>query len=348
MRNNAGENREAANGQSPQEWNVVALVIQSGKDMFTDNALQWAAAVAYYTLLSVFPLLLAAISIAGFFVNADWAVARTTQLLGEFVPQGERWIEDTVRGLLAARGPATLLSLGALLWTGSRVFGSLTRALNIAFDVDETYSFGKRLLVELGFLLTLGLLFLLALSSGFLLNLARQALGILPAGREPLMRVLSATVPALLLLLTFFLVYRFVPRTRPDWKAALGGSAVATLLFLVARPLFGYYVQEFAGYNLIYGSLSIVIILLIWTWLSAVIVLFGGEIASHMQMMWIEGKDHREVERRHAARSPERRVSDRARAEETGRDEFPPPSERRRTGPRPRISVAPRRRRRAS
>ncbi len=347
MRRDQGGNRQAEDGQSPQEWNVVELVVQSGKDMFTDNALQWAAAVAYYTLLSVFPLLLAAVSIAGFFVDPDWAVARTTQFLGEFVPQGERWIEDMVRGLLAARGPATLLSLGALLWTGSRVFGSLTRALNIAFDVDETYSFGKRLLVELGFLLTLGLLFPLALSSGFLLNLAHQALGILPAGREQLMQVLSAAVPALLLLLTFFFVYRFVPRTRPDWKAALGGSAVATLLFLVARPLFAYYVQEFASYNLIYGSLSIVIILLVWTWLSAVIVLFGGEIASHIQMMWIEGKEPREVERRHEARSPERRVSDRARSAETGLGEAPPPSARRHTRQRPRISIAPRRRRRA-
>jgi membrane protein len=310
MSDRARIGERSGSGRPGRGWSwreLPELLVQAGKDTLTDNQPRWAAAIAYYSLLSVFPLLLVVASLAAYFVEPQWAVPKLTAVLSEFMAQGEGRVAQTIREALHARGTTSILSLGALLWTGSRVFGALTDALNIAFDVKEIYGFARRLLIEVAMLLTLGLLFLLALCSSLLLDLVWRAMDVSPAERGLALRLVGATLPALFLLATCFLIYRFVPRARPDWRASLAGAGAATGLFLLARELFTHYVQKFAGYNLIYGSLSIVIVLLVWAWIAAFIVLFGGELASHVQMMVIERQPAAEVARLHEERSPVKR-----------------------------------------
>lgn len=105
-------------------------------------------------------------------------------------------------------------------------------------------------------------------------------------------------------MIALFFLYLFVPRRRVNWRAVVPGAILAGLLILAARPLFLTYVQRFADYNLIYGSLAIVIILVLWAWLVAVLILWGGEVVSHIQTMLLEGKSAAEVEQRHLRRSP--------------------------------------------
>lgn len=283
------------------------VLVQAVKDFFHDSGPQWAAAVAYYSLLSTFPLLLAIASIAAFFVDPQWAVEQATNLLNRFLPTGGNRIENTIKEAIEARGSVSLLSIGTLLWTGSRVFGVVTKALNIAYDTDESYGFLKRTLVELLMLLTIGVLFVIALSSRFLINLLSERLEFLPTGQNLLFQITLEAVPALLLLIAFFLLFRFVPHCWVDWRAALSGAGLAALLVLVARPVFLTYVEQFASYNLIYGSLAIVIILVIWAWIVAMIIIFGGEFVSHIQAIMLEGQPAEEVERRHKRRSPTHR-----------------------------------------
>lgn len=276
---------------TPNGWprRTARLLWLSGKDFFDDDGPHWAAALSYYAVLSLFPLLLALASLAALFVDPAWAVGRAVATLATFLPLGDQLIAETVRGALATGGPVGVLSTLVLLWSGSRVFSTLTHALNAAYDVEEPYVLWKRLGVELSMVLSVGLLFVLALSSGFLLGLVTQLLGVLPHQRGFLLQMLKAGVPLALLTFTFYLVYRYVPRAHTDRNAALAGALVAVLLYALARPLFVYYLETFARYNLIYGSLSIIIVLLVWIWLVSVIVLYGGEVASHVQRLWIEG-----------------------------------------------------------
>lgn len=285
-----------------------AVLVQSAKDLNRDNGQYWAASIAFYGLISAFPFLLAAVTIASLFVDAGWAAQQATGLLGEFVPEGEAFIERVVDDVVAARGTAGFFSLLLLLWSGSRVFGSLTAALNVAFDVDDLYGFGKRLLIELVMALSVGVVVLLAMSSGLLVDLLWRVLQVLPE-QVALYRAVRWGVPAALLLVAHFLVYRYVPRREGHGKSALIGAAVATALFLAARPLFFLYLDDLAEYGLVYGSVGIVIILLVWTWVVALITLFGGEVAAHVQMMVFEGRSAAEVERRHEERSPRRRTA---------------------------------------
>lgn len=285
---------------------IGATVVQAGRDMATDSAFQWAAAIAYYSLLSLFPLLLAAASIAAYFVEPEEAVSRFTMLFGEFVPQGEGQIERIVQEAIAARGTTGFLSTLTLLWSGSRVFAALTIALNVAYDSDETYGFFKRLLVELVILLTVGLVFILALASNFLIDLLWSLLRVLPARQGLVYAIIRQSVPPALLFIAFALIYRFVPRRKPSWLAALISGIVATLLFIIARPLFVGYIERFGEQNIIYGSIAIVIIMVLWAYIVALITLFGGELTAHIQQMIIEGRPAEEIEQRHQERSVKR------------------------------------------
>lgn len=279
------------------------MAFQAGKDLIADRGPQWAAAISYYALLSSFPLLLAAISIAALFVSPADAASRLANALGEFAPQSQQ-IEETLRGVVSSRGTAGVLSFLSLIWTGTRVFGSLTQALNIVYDIDEPYNFVKRLLIEFVMLVTLGVAVVVALASGFLLEWLWTALPLLPEPPNLLFTIVQSIVRAALILAVYFLTYQYVPRGNRDHRASLFGALTATILFLIARPLFLFYIERFGSYNEIYGPIGILIIALVWVWLVALITLFGGEIASHTKAMLIDGLSDKAVERRHADRTP--------------------------------------------
>ena len=280
----------------------------AGKDFLVDDGLTWAAAIAFYSLFSLFPLLLVGVSVAALLVDAGWAAAEIAYRIGEYLPTGEREIRRIVRHAHEAGAGAGLLSLGVLLWTGSYVFGAITSALNRAHDATERYGLLKRLTLRLLMLLTIGVLLLLALSAGFLLDVLANVLRLLPVEeRGWTFRTIRSLVPALLLLASLYLLYRFVPRRHPQWQAALVGASVATVLFSLAQPVFAYYIQRFGeNMNVIYGSISIGITLMFWAWIAAVILLFGGELSSHVQALVIDGESTTEVEKRHRRYSPEK------------------------------------------
>jgi membrane protein len=305
---NAGRQKDGPKGASGG-WlhNIGKVLIQSTKDLFIDSASQWAAAIAYYSLLSSFPLLLAVATIAAYFIDPQVAIDKSTQLLGEVVPKGENRVGAIVQEALDARGTVSLLSIGALLWSGSRVFGAVTLALNIVYDADETYGFFKRTFVEVIMLMSIGSVFILALASRWLVDLAWNVLEILPTGQGIIIQVIDMVLPVLLLLTSFFLIYRFVPRRQQDSRSAFSGAVVSTTLFLVARPLFLWFLDLFGSYSLIYGSIATMVLLVFWAWVVSMILLFGGEIASHVQKILIEGESAEEVEHQHQARSPRRK-----------------------------------------
>lgn len=284
---------------------VAVLVFLAVKDFFTDDGPQWAASIAYYSLLSIFPLLLAAASIAAYFINPQTAINQATNLLGNFIPSGTGEIERVVRNAISSRTSASIFSTLALLWSGSRVFGTLTKALNVAYDVNETYGFLRRTLIEIILLLTIGFLFIIAVAFRTMFDVFGSQLAFLPSNEKSIVYGLFRQgIPDLLLLVTFFLVYRYVPRNKISWKASLVGTITATVLFLIARPFFLRYVLNISNFGVIYGSLTIAIILIIWAWVVGVILLLGGEIASHVQAMLIDGMSLEEIEERHLARSP--------------------------------------------
>lgn len=101
--------------------------------LFYNNGPSWAAAIAFYSLLSLFPLLLAAGSVASYFIDPHWAVLKVTALLGDFLPRGRVAIEAIIEEALEGGGLGMLFFV-PMVWTGTLVFGTLTKALNVAFE----------------------------------------------------------------------------------------------------------------------------------------------------------------------------------------------------------------------
>jgi membrane protein len=286
-------------------WKLVGVIaVQSSKDLMRDNAPQWAAAISYYGLLSVFPLMLALASIGSIFVSQDWVVEQGAQILGGFLPDGEHEVERIISEVLQARGGIGFVSIVFLLWSGSRVFGVLTRALNIAYDVDEMYGFFHRTLIELLMLFSIGLLFVAALVSRVVIGAILINSGISASEQGVMFNFAIAALPIGFLFITFFLMYLFVPRRKVSWKAALVGTSFTTTAFAVGRPAFWWYLNSFADYELVYGSIAVMVVLVFWAWLVSLFILIGGEITGHVQDIVIEGKSPDEVARAHQIRSP--------------------------------------------
>ena len=273
--------------------------IQALKDSFADNVTQWAAAIAYYSFLSLFPLLLAAVSLSAYFVSPDWAIGKAIVLLREFVPEGDAAVQRIIRDAVHDAHPyAGIVSLLLLLVLGSRAFGALSRALNIAYEGEQTDSLSRRIVIEIGMMTAVGVLFVCTLFSHYLLLFLSNAVRLLPGETGTTFTVITQLIRVLLILSAFYLIYRFVPRKRLNWKSIVLGAVVATSLLVAARPLFYGYVQNLASYNLMYGGIAIAVVLLVWGWVAAFITILSGEMASHFQTMVLEGAGAKTVDRK--------------------------------------------------
>jgi membrane protein len=287
------------------EWakQAYGVLAQSVRDTIVDSIPQWAAAVAWYALLSAFPLFLAGGALASFFVEPAWAADQLASLLDDFIPQGDADLEEQIKAAFEARNQVGLIALAGLLFTGTRVFDTLTRAMNIAYDTGDSYGFFKRLAVQSLMLLTIGAFFMIALTSRFLTEQLWRAVSLLPEQEGLAYAVVTWTFRTTLLVTAFFLIYRFVPRGEGHTKSAAAGAVTATALFMISNPIFQYYIERFGSVNVVYGSLAILVIVMIWIYIVCLITLFGAEVAAHTEEMVFRGSSAEEVGRRHNERS---------------------------------------------
>lgn len=273
----------------------------SVKDLFWDDGTHWSAAIAYYALLSFIPILLLVALTASVVIDSDLAVEQLGKMLGDLLPDGEEQVEQIVERAYAGRAVAGFVSVIALLWSGTRIFGSTTRALNVAYDIEQSYGFVRRFLMQAAMLVFFGGLIVVGLLARTALDIfaATDIAGIGSEDRGVVIRVAQVVFPFLLTTLGFTLVYRFVPRHRPAWIPAIAGALIAGALFWSGRGLFFVYLRSYANYNEVYGPIAVLIILVFWVWIGAMILLFGGQLVSHFHEILVEGADPDEVEARH-------------------------------------------------
>lgn len=271
-----------------RQWRPV--IEQTARDLWASNALEWAATLAFYTVLSLFPLLLVGMILASFVADAGWATTRTTELLGEFLPRGQAEIEGIVTAAIDDRGRAGLVSVVVLMITGRRILGALTKGLDLVSDVDEVEDpLRRRVVVEAGLLTGLVGLVLLAFAIHPLLDAARVSLRKLAGPDAVILDIVQKIVRTVLLSANFLLLYVFVPRGERLWRAAIPGAVVATALFLVASAVFRIVIGLlWSGFSLVYGPLALAAFLLTWAWWVALVTLVGGAVASHVKVMVIE------------------------------------------------------------
>jgi YihY family inner membrane protein len=264
--------------------------------------MEWAAALACYAVLSVFPLLLAGAAVASYMVSPAVVTARLSAVVEGVLPPGVIDLDPIVAAAIAARVQVGLFVIVVWLLAGRRILGELVTALDRVSDVDARQeTIQRRALVELVALAGIGVLFLVALVARSLLGLLWEAVWGTPV-TTPVLWAVGATVHALLLTGVFFALYTVVPHGERNTRAALIGAIAATGLVLVARAIFVAVLDLlWASFSLIYGPLALPALLLTWGWILGLITLFGGSLASHVKVMLIEGRSAVEAEQRHVA-----------------------------------------------
>ena len=264
-------------------WKQVLL--RTKQQIKEDNVPLLAAGVAFYAFIALFPALIAAVTVYGIVADPE----QVEEQIGNFSDALPReaaslltdQLKDIAGGSSSALGWGLLLSLGGALFAASGGMQNLIKAVNIAYDEEETRGFVK--LRALALALTLGAIVFIVVTIGLI--------AVLPALLDDLGAVgrFAAQVARWVGLVVFVLValaviYRFAPdRDDPKLKWVGLGSGVATLLWILGSAAFSLYVSNFGKYGETYGALAGVVILLLWLWLTSLIILVGAEINSETE-----------------------------------------------------------------
>jgi membrane protein len=288
------QQRDGSAGQAPEEptdlpkksWKgVLKRTVAEFKD---DNVTDWAAALTYYGILSIFPALLALVSILG--VIGRSAIQPLIDNLGTIAPGAARDILESMLMQLqnnqGTAGIALIVGLALAIWSASGYVAAFMRASNAIYDIEEGRPIWMTLPVRVG--VTLTLLVILALSSiavVFTGGLAQRAGDVIGLGDTFLTVWSIAKWPVLVLLVAFMiaLLYWAAPNVKRRFRWVSPGSLIAVLLWIVASAAFALYVANFGNYNKTYGSLAGVIIFLIWMWITNIVILLGQELNAEIE-----------------------------------------------------------------
>jgi membrane protein len=252
----------------------------------TDNA----AALTYYSVLSIFPALIVLVSLLGVFGSED----SVNGLLRIAEDLGSSSAVDTLRppienivGNSGAAGVALIAGLAVGLWSASGYIGAFMRASNEVYEVDEDRPFYKLRPLQLLMTLILTAIVAVVLIALVLTGPLADAIGDeLGAGDAALTAWSIAKWPLLfaVVVMVIGLLYRFSPNARHEGlRWILPGSLVATVLWIAASAGFSLYVANFGAYSNTYGSLAGGIVLLLWFWLTNVAIVFGAQFAAELE-----------------------------------------------------------------
>lgn len=256
------------------------------KEFMDDNLPDWAAALTYYSVLSLFPAVLVLASLIGLVGDPD----KLAENLRQFAPsQAQDTLVDVVRQLAGSAGiagPVAIISLLSALWAASGYLGGFIRASNAIYDVEEGRPIWKT--VPLRIALTLTMMVLLTVTavgvilSGGIADRVGQALGFGSTGIV-VWNIAKWPVLAVLVSLAIAILYWAAPNVRqPGFRWITPGSALAVLVWAAASAGFAIYVANFASYNKVYGSLAGVVVFLVWLWISNLAILFGAEFDAEL------------------------------------------------------------------
>jgi membrane protein len=258
------------------------------KEFTEDNLQDWAAALTYYGIQSIFPGLLVLVSLLGLLGKS--ATQPVITKLANSAPSSVRGVVlNAMVHLQHSHAAAGVLAVAGIVWgvrSASNYVAAFMRASNAIYDVPEGRPFWKTLPIRLA--VTFVILVLLVASAlivvltGGLATRVGQALGI---GSVAVTAWDIAKWPVLLIIVSimFAILYWASPNAKHRFRVVSPGSVLAVVLWLIASGLFGVYIAHFGSYNRVYGSLAGVIIFLIWMWISNLAVLMGAEFDAELE-----------------------------------------------------------------
>jgi len=253
-------------------------------ELYNSDALTHAASIAYYALLSMFPFLLLMLSLLGSVTSDPADRDRVVAFVFEYFPRQFEFITGQIDAFRASTLRIGVGGMVALVWASLGFFNAITAAVNHAWAVDKKRSFLRHRLV--GFLMFLSaggiLLFAILIVSATKVGQTRWfgAIGARSPWIEWFSGVSANQLATLLLIGCVALVFYFIPNTRVRFRDVWPGAILVGLLWRAALAAFSWYARDLAAWNVIHGSVTAVVVFLLWIYISAVILMYGVEMTA--------------------------------------------------------------------
>jgi len=268
-----------------QAFLTIFTVLKGSLVQFTrQRGPESAAAIAFFTVFSLFPLLVLIVSAGSFFLERPQMVQSIFDILNRFLPQASQsLIEKNLESILKSRGTMSIISIGGLIWAATGMFNILERNLTRAWGNAHV----RNIIISrmIAFVMVISL-FVLLIAFLFL----EAVLGVLQKRDQiwfgadlitPLIDLISFLSIYFFVFSALTFLYRFVPNTSVSWKSALSGAAGAFVLAMISVSALGWYIGSgFVKYNVVYGSLGTVVSLMFWIFIQSAIILWGGHLSA--------------------------------------------------------------------
>ena len=251
-----------------------------------DNLSDWAAALTYYALLSLFPVLIALVAIVGLFGDPRTTTSTITDVVTSIGPDSAaQTFQDPIESITSNRsgaGIALVVALVAALWSGSGYVGAFMRASNVIYETPEGRPFWKlrplQLLVTLAMVVLMAIVALGLVLTGPVVDAVAGPIG-LSSTATTIWSFAKWPVLAGLFTLMIAVLHYASPNVKVrGFKWVTPGSILALVVWIVASAAFAFYVANFGSYNETYGALGGLVVLLIWFWITNVAILFGHQL----------------------------------------------------------------------
>ncbi len=278
---------DATRPAKPRTRGVKAVLRNTKAEMKNDNLALLAGGVAFYAFLSIFPALTAVVAIYGLFSDPA-EVEQQVQAMSGVLPADARGVIEGQMGRITATsggalGATAVLGIVIALWSANKATKGLFQSLSVVYDEREERGFiklnGESLLMTIA--LTVGAVIAIGLVAVF-----PVVIGFIGLGERSELATSLARWPLLfaVVLIALAVLYTFGPdRERPRWRWVSWGAVLATALWLLASIGFSFYVRLFGNFNETYGVLGAVVVLMLWLYISAYVVLLGGELNAELE-----------------------------------------------------------------
>lgn len=273
---------------------LITILKRTAKGFSDHDLSTYAAALAYRALFSIFPFLLFLMALLGFLnlpAFFDWLREQAALVLP---PVAMQQVDPVIDQLQQSQGGLMSVGIALALWTASIGVRALMNAMNKVYEVQESRPTWKLFLLSV--LYTIGLAIMMLLAAGFM-TLGPQIMSWVASqvGLEQILVTFWAWIrwplAIFLLMLAVALIYYAAPDVQQTFRFITPGSVIAVIAWLAASIGFGIYVQNFADYNATYGSIGAIIVLLLYFYISAAVLLLGAQLNASIEHASVEGKD---------------------------------------------------------
>ena len=259
---------------------VLGLLLRAAVSSVREHSKDQAASIAYFGIVSLFPLLLGLVALASSVLRSERLRLQVLQWVNEFFPVGADFVTQNIESLIRLRGAAGIVSILVLFWSASKMVGAISRGVNQALGLERPHAAILSPLRNFGLTLTISLLMFATVAispiADLLSNLESELLG---PGASAFIGVIGGRLVSLMTTGAMFAVtYILVSFHRPAWADLLPGLLTATLLMELGKMAFVYYVDSSKNLDVLYGSISSFIVLLLWLYFFGRVMLYGAAV----------------------------------------------------------------------